>query len=409
MYFVKIVQINIVYKEGSTGKIVYDLHRQYQKRKIDSYVIYGQGNHHNDETLFKTSNGILRFFNTIFTYSSGYMYKGSMFATWRTINKIKKIKPDVVHVHCINGHMANIYYLFNFLKKKNIKTIITQHAEFLYTGSYTHVPKRSTQWLTGEKERLLNAKKLSNSWFFNKTHESIQKFKKTFNNYNKLLVISVSPWLTERSKKSFVFKNKPHDTVLNGIDTNDVFRPCISEELINKYKKNNEKIILHVTSGFTHRLKGSEYLLKVAKKLEGQNLKFLLIGLNDKNIKLPKNCINVGIIKDQKELVKFYSMADVTAITSKKETFSMIVAESLSCGTPVVGFKAGGPESISLSKYSDFVEFGDIDQIINKIKKWIDVENLNRQEISSQAREKYSHERMALQYIEHYHSLMNMS
>ena len=32
--------------------------------------------------------------------------------------------------------------------------------ESFYTGSYTHVPEGSNQWLTGEKEKYPNAKNL---------------------------------------------------------------------------------------------------------------------------------------------------------------------------------------------------------------------------------------------------------
>ena len=39
----------------------------------------------------------------------------------------------------------------------------------------------------------------------------------------------------------------------------------------------------------------------------------------------------------------------------------MIVAESLCCGTPVVGFKAGAPEQITIKEYSEFSEFGNIE------------------------------------------------
>ncbi len=34
----------------------------------------------------------------------------------------------------------------------------------------------------------------------------------------------------------------------------------------------------------------------------------------------------------------------------------MVTAESLCCGTPVVGFTAGGPESIAIDAFSNFVE-----------------------------------------------------
>ena len=45
---------------------------------------------------------------------------------------------------------------------------------------------------------------------------------------------------------------------------------------------------------------------------------------------------------------QLYSAVDLTLITSQRETFSMPVAESLCCGTPVVGFDTGGiPQQLS--------------------------------------------------------------
>ena len=41
----------------------------------------------------------------------------------------------------------------------------------------------------------------------------------------------------------------------------------------------------------------------------------------------------------------------------------MVTAESLCCGTPVVGFKAGAPEQIAIKEFSEFVEYGDLNFI----------------------------------------------
>ena len=39
----KILQVNVVYNTGSTGKIVYDIHTELKKQKIESGVCYGRG------------------------------------------------------------------------------------------------------------------------------------------------------------------------------------------------------------------------------------------------------------------------------------------------------------------------------------------------------------------------------
>jgi glycosyltransferase involved in cell wall biosynthesis len=110
--------------------------------------------------------------------------------------------------------------------------------------------------------------------------------------------------------------------------------------------------------------------------------------------------ILLGNISDRKELAKYYSLANVTVITSKKETFSMVVAESLCCGTPVVGFKAGGPEQIALEKWSQFVEHGDVDGLISGIQKTVD--RKAEKEIVLSAQEAYSQRIMVEKYVKQY-------
>ena len=113
---------------------------------------------------------------------------------------------------------------------------------------------------------------------------------------------------------------------------------------------------------------------------------------------MPPNCINVGVIYNQDELAEYYSLADVTVITSFRETFSMVVAESLSCGTPIVGFKAGGPESIALKEYSEFVEFGDVEALKTGVIKKAQSKDVTN--ISKLAHQKYDKGLMAKKYLE---------
>ena len=83
----------------------------------------------------------------------------------------------------------------------------------------------------------------------------------------------------------------------------------------------------------------------------------------------------------------------------------MVCAESLSCGTPVVGFQAGAPEQISLPAYSCFVEYGNIDQLQTAVEKLM-LESFNKSKISQEAIEKYSKEVMAQNYINLYQQML---
>jgi glycosyltransferase involved in cell wall biosynthesis len=116
--------------------------------------------------------------------------------------------------------------------------------------------------------------------------------------------------------------------------------------------------------------------------------------------------ISAGKVKDQKVLAQYYSMADLTVVTSKRETFNMPVAESLACGTPVIGFKAGGPETISIKEYSEFVDYGDIEALASCARKWLNFKNKNSADISKAADERYSKEKMCERYLEVYKSML---
>ena len=86
--------------------------------------------------------------------------------------------------------------------------------------------------------------------------------------------------------------------------------------------------------------------------------------------------------------------ADLTVSTSKRETFSTICAESLSCGTPIVGFKVGALETVAPSDYSEFVEFGDTDGLEMSVRKWLYQKICSEEDIIKAAKRIYSNEKM---------------
>lgn len=79
----------------------------------------------------------------------------------------------------------------------------------------------------------------------------------------------------------------------------------------------------------------------------------------------------------------------------------MPVAESLCCGTPVVGFEAGGPESIAIKDYSYFVEYENIEKLKEAISIFLN-KKFDKEAISKKAKSIYSHKVMTENYINLY-------
>lgn len=399
----KVIQVNIFEKAGSTGAIVKAISDELLLSGSESFILYGLGAKSKDKNSFRILSNWNRMVNILYTYFSGYMYAGSLQSTLKAIRKIKKIKPDIVHIHCANGHMLNFYVFFKYLKKHNINYVITNHAEFYYTGSYPHVPDNSTQWIDGKREKINNAKKLTNSLFFDKTFSSLHRLHKSLEGSRSIAITSVSPWVLSRSRSSFILSSFPNYLVENGVNISIFnFTGTIIQDI--KDKADGKNIILYVTSDYNNPIKGTNFFIELAEAFIDKHV-FVLAGTDQKDIVLPKNVLNLGKISDKSYLSALYSTADITLITSKRETFSLVVAESLCCGTPVVGFLSGGPESIAIDEYCRFTEYGNIDNIKNSIEELIK-KKYSKKVISSKALVKYNQENMVNSYLAIYKKLI---
>jgi len=392
----KVIQINCVYKKGSTGKLVYDIHNVLLKMGINSIVCYGRGKKEKELNIYKTASEIFSKGRNFLSRYTGKPYGGACLATIKLIKIIKREKPDIVHLHCLNGFFVNIYKLLKFLKISNIKTVLTLHAEFMHTGNCGY-SFECDKWLTecGNCPQIKPPYK-------DKTKLNWIKMKDAFEGFKNIIVVSVSPWLQERAQRSPILSSLKHKTVLNGVNT-DIFKLQDCRPLKRDLGILDEKILLHVTANFTNEIKGGKYIIELAECYKDKKIKFILIGNNYK-LKLPNNIIDIGRVENQIELAQFYNLADLTILTSKKETFSMICAESLCCGTPIVGFKAGAPEMISIPEYSEFVEYGNVDLLKTCIEKWLKKE-IKNDTIINEAKNRYSKEIMSKQYIKLYKEL----
>lgn len=405
----RVLLLNCVYSQGSTGKIVADTRDFLIKNGIETFVGYGNFVSDKAEKVYKFgSKWETKFFSVL--SKLGYaQYASSPIATHRLLHYIDEVTPDIVHVHCMNGYCVNLFTLFVYLAQKNIRTVVTHHAEFYYTGNCGHAYD-CDGFYNQECKKCPTPKQATNTkTFICPAHYSWKRMHKAFDSFdkNKLVFTAVSPWVKLRSSLSPIVNKFDCHVVNNGLETSVFHRR--KSNTFTAIMKGYLHSVLHVTAAFIpqdkENIKGGYYVVEVAKRMP--NVQFIIAASYVKvDMQLPGNILIYGSISDQNKLAELYSACDATLLTSKRETFSMVTAESLCCGTPVVGFKAGGPETIAIEEYSNFVDYGDI-LSLEKILLGVLNTKYDHGKMSQEAQSVYSKERMASDFLNIYKDLYN--
>lgn len=399
----KILQINVCYPYGSTGKICKDIHEGLLKNNIESHILYAYGKKYDDKNVSRISIPLIFKLQSLRSRLTGYAYSGCIYSTKKVINFIKREKPDVVHLQCVNGYIMNIYEILNYLKRENIKTVLTFHAEFMFTAGCAH-SLLCEKWKTGCFSCTQLRQHRPHSWFFDRTNKEWKLLQNAYQDFENITICCVSDWLRHKASMSPFLMDKKVITIENGVD-DTIFKYdyefSAKKAVLSRYNIYNKNYFVHVTPDFNSIIKGGQYILELAERMP--NKLFVIIGYNGNYI-LPPNIIAIPHVENQIELAIMYGAAECTILTSERETFSMVTAESLCCGTPIVGFKAGGPESIALPDYSRFVEYGNINKIQENLIMF-ENSHLDKQVISSRSISKFNKKNMINQYIKVYRGI----
>lgn len=356
----KVLLIDVNCKHSSTGKIVYDLYTELNNSGNEAAICYGRGPLIKEKNIFKFGIDLETLFHAGMTRLTGLTGFFSILSTLRLINHIEKFKPDVVHIHELHAYFVNIGRLMNYLKDKNIKTVWTFHCEFMYTGKCGHA--HDCEKFKKECNNCPQLREYPKSLIFDFTHYMHLRKKQYFKGFNNLTIVTPSEWLANRVRYSFL-KNADIRVVYNGIDSENVFYPRDITHLKNELGITNQTVLLSIATNLMSPDKGGELVLKIAKQLENENFKFIMIGVDKPEQQNLNNVISYEVIKDQTKLAEFYSLANITLQLSRKETFSLVAAESIACGTPVLGFESGATKEV-LGQNGILIEYGNIEKII---------------------------------------------
>lgn len=422
----KILQINQVYKYGSTGRIVAELSDLIKTKDYKSFVAYGYPTTANTELepegvcclqpgWFQRKRAIL--LTRLFDHHGFY----NEAETRKLIRWMNEISPDIVHLHNIHSHYVNVRMLFDYIKQHDIPVVWTLHDCWSMTGHCAHFELAKCDKWKSECHDCELLQEYPPTWFFDKSRRNYRDKKQCFTGVKKLSVVSPSEWLAGIVRQSYL---KEYDVrvINNGIDTSR-FEPnaCNYDDIKAKLGIQGKKMILALMSVW-QKNKGIEYIKRLTDYLN-ENEVLVVVGLKPNQMsKLPKrNCIGISRTNSINELAAYYASADVFINPTLQDTFPTTNIEALSCGTPIVTFRTGGSveavldddvpyneNGIYRSRYGIIVPQCDFDALLSAIRE---VCSNGKEYYVNNCREKatlkYNKSIQYLKYIELYRSILN--
>ena len=377
-------QISIQVNCGTIGRIAERIGKIAIDHGWESYITYARSHLPSKSTIIKIGTKFDIYWHGINTRLFDNHCLCSENATKKMIEKIKQVRPDIIHLHNIHGYYLNMKILFNFLKDSRIPVVWTLHDCWSFTGHCVYFD------FIGCKRWIIACYKCPQkgtypaSRVLDQSRRNYKLKKQLFNSVSNMTIVPVSNWLGELVKKSFLSKYPIH-VIYNGIDT-DIFLPVINtDEIKKRYGIESKFILLGVASTWDKR-KGLEDFIKLNNIIDHEIYKIVLVGLNNNHIKkLPKEIISIKRTENVNELAALYSAANVHISCSVEETFGLTIVESMACGTPVIAYNCTAIPELIDSSTGFIIEKGDISCLYRSI---MEIKQKGKKYYTNKCREK---------------------
>lgn len=360
----KVLQINAVYDIASTGRSTAELHVYLKSHGHQSWV--AATNVPNSEDFFHLGGNLENKVHSLLSHLTGRQGCFSSGSTKKLIDFIDDKKPDVVHLRVLHSNCINIKELLEFLGENNYPVVITLHDCWYFTGHCCYFTgAQCERWKCG----CGNCPELhtwNRSWFFDRTRENLEMKRRLFSGIRNLGVVGVSDWVTDFVKDSILKDARVIKRIYNWIDL-ETFHPKKRKEVREELGLGESFTIICIAQNWS-LLKGLDDVITLAKHMP--ECKILMVGnCPQEFLPLPENVISVGNTKNAAQLADYYSAADVFFNPSLQETFGKVTAESLACGTPVVGYGVTATVELVQPGCGYLIKPHDIDDAIDKINR----------------------------------------
>ena len=348
----KILLIDVNCKYSSTGKIVYDLYKRLNSDGHEARIAYGRGDVIDEPGIYKFGLDWETKIHAGLARITGKNGCYSPKSTARLIKYIKEFKPDLIHIHELHAYFVNHGQLLAFLKEQQIPIVWTFHCEYMYTGKCGFAYE--CQGYKSGCGSCPYIRQYVSSLFIDRTAKLLAEKKESMDGLNIKAIVTPSEWLADKTRETYLYQNNIQ-VIHNGIDTDGIFYPRPKDTALRGQYGigENDRLILAVAPNIMDVRKGGQMVLDLAETMP--DTQFVLVGA-DETKRHSKNVQLIARTKDQDELARWYSEADLFIICSKAENFPTTCIEALCCGTPVVGLDECGTKETAPEPYGTFVK-----------------------------------------------------
>ena len=327
------------------------------KKKIN--IIFEESRYGGPQSHFIQINSNLKK-NFLITY---FLNKnGSEYFKKKLLNQNSKIK--IINFSPLSKKFISFlkYFLFFYLDIKNIKKILLKNdPDMIHVmGGVYSIKSLIASFLT--KKKII--------WHITDCYSPF---------YLKIFFL-----LFYKNCNGIIFASKKSKNYyLKGNSYNHKIIP--SPISINKKKKNyntNDKFLIGSTCNIS-KIKGIEFLLKIAKKFEKYKDKNILFEIHGRvfksqkkylekllNLKKENNIKNLTFRKGYTDPIKILKKFDLYLSTSLSESSPTSIWEAMSYGLPIISTKVGDVNLI-FKRFNNLIKFDDIDFAHSIIDKYI--------------------------------------
>ena len=298
-------------------------------------------------------------------------------------------EADVIHLHWVNQGMLSLKQLRQMLLSGK-RVVWTMHDEWPFRGIRHYT----------EEGNAMEEKNISD------LEERLFKSKQEIYQLGNIRFVGCSQWITDLAQEAMPNANVRH---INNCIPHSIFHPQDRQDARKAFSlPQDQKLILFTCQKVTDKRKGMAYLLEALKYLNEPKPHLVVVGGNtedllNSNLGIDTSNLHfIPYVNGEREMARLYSAVDCFVTPSLQDNLPNTIAEAMSCGTPCVGFNAGGiPEMISHTRNGYVAQYCDSKDLANGIECALSHPEWKEAAMHSAAHD-YSEDRVAKEYAKAY-------